>query len=56
MKLTIAFRDEHARRITYYLRRRYKSRAGLEKLARVVILKAVAEEAQKELDELGVVK
>lgn len=53
MQIVIKFTDDAARRNEYYLRRRYKSKASLEKLAKVAILREVANEAQKELDELN---
>jgi len=51
MQITIKFKDDDARSILYYLRRRYdKPRASLNKLARIAILVAVAEQAEKELE------
>ena len=52
MRIELKFRDDDARSIKYYLQRRYKSKASLEKLAMVAIRREVANEAQKELDEL----
>jgi len=51
MKLTIAFRDSDARTITYFLRRRYHSKANLENLAKLAIRTEVAKEAEIELKE-----
>ncbi len=51
MQITIKFTDETARRTEYYLRRRYKSKASLEKLAKVAIFREAANEAEKELKE-----
>lgn len=51
MKLILAFRDTDARIITYYLRRRYHSKASLDKLAKMIIRREVAEEAKIELKE-----
>ncbi len=54
MQITLKFRDNDARTVTYYLKRRYNARstAKLERLAMVAIRREVASEAQKELDEL----
>lgn len=52
MRITLKFRDTDARTITYFLRRRYNSKADLEKLVMVAIRREVASEAEKELDEL----
>lgn len=51
MQIVIKFRDDDARRTEYYLRRRYNSKASLEKLARVAILREAANEATIELKE-----
>lgn len=57
MTLTLKFRDSDARQIAYFLRRRFKSKArldsivALERMVKVVIREAVAEEAKKELAE-----
>ena len=53
MQITLKFRDADARRVTYYLRRRYQARstAKLALLAMAAIRREVAAEAQKELDE-----
>lgn len=53
MQITLKFRETDARSITYYLRRRYKSKANLERLTWLAIFIAVADEAKKELAELG---
>ena len=52
MKLTITFNNTSARSAEYYLRKRYNSKANLEKLVKVAITREVADEAQKEIDEL----
>ncbi len=54
MRITLKFRDTDARTITYFLRRRYSSKADLEKLVMVAIRREVASEAEKELDELDI--
>ena len=48
MKITIALNNNIARSTEYFLRRRYGSKACLEKLAKVAILDVAAEEAKKE--------
>ena len=53
MKLTIVLGNSYARSAEYYLRKRYNSKAQLEKLIKVAITREVANEAQKELDELN---
>ena len=50
MQIVLKFTDESARRTEYYLRRRYKSKAKLEKLAKIAILNEAAQEAKKELE------
>ena len=50
MEITIKFTNETARRNEYFLRRRYKSKAKLDKLAKVAILREVAQEAQKDIE------
>ena len=52
MRIEIKFTQDTARTVEYFLRRRYKSKAALEKLARLAILREVADEATKELAEL----
>ena len=52
MRLILKLTNEAARRTEYYLRRRYKSKAKLEKLAKVAILTEAASEAKKELEEV----
>ena len=49
MEIVIKFTSESARRTEYFLRRRYKSKAKLDKLAKVAILNEAANEAQKEI-------
>jgi len=51
MQITIKFTDDTARSTEYYLRKRYKSKANLEKLAKVAILNEAANQAKIELDE-----
>lgn len=55
MQITLRFRTDDARTVTYYLRRRYdaKPKAKLEDLVMVAIRREVASEAQKELNELN---
>ena len=53
MKITLTFRDTDARAHEYYLRKRYHSKAGFAKLAKVAILREASLEAEKELDELN---
>ncbi len=53
MEITIKFTDGTARRTEYFLRRRYKSKAKLEKLAKVAILREAANEAKVELEEIN---
>jgi len=53
MRIEIKFRDDVARRTEYYLRKRYKSKASLEKLAKLAILTEAAMEAKKELGEVN---
>lgn len=50
MQIIIKFTNETARRTEYFLQRRYKSKAKLEKLARVAILTEAAQEAQKDIE------
>ena len=52
MEIVIKFTNEAARRIEYYLRKRYESKAGLVKLAKLAILTEAAHEANKELREV----
>ena len=47
MKIIIKFTKETARSTEYLLRRRYNSKAKLDKLAKVAILKEAANEAEK---------
>ena len=49
MEITIKFTTESARRTEYYLRKRYKSKAKLPKLAKLAILTEAANEAKLEL-------
>ncbi len=50
MQITIKFTNESARRTEYLLQRRYKSKAKLEKLAKVAILREAAQEAEKDIE------
>lgn len=50
MQITIRFTNETARNTEYLLQRRYKSKAKLEKLAKVAILREAAQEAQKDIE------
>uniref|UniRef100_A0A6M3LVH0 Uncharacterized protein n=1 Tax=viral metagenome TaxID=1070528 RepID=A0A6M3LVH0_9ZZZZ len=52
MQITLKFTSTSIKHIEYYLRRRYKSKAGLEKLAKLAILTEVANQARKELEEM----
>ena len=49
MEIIIKFTNEAAMHTQYYLRRRYKSKARLDKLAKVAILTEAANEAKKEI-------
>lgn len=51
MEIIIKLTNEAARRTEYYLRRRYKSKAKLSKLAKVAMFTEAANEAKKELDD-----
>lgn len=50
MKIILTFNNTYARSAEYYLRKRYNSKANLERLARVAVAREVADEAKKELD------
>ena len=50
MKIEIRLTDADARRTEYYLRKRYKSKAKLPKLAKIAILSEAAIQAGKELE------
>ena len=50
MEITIKFTNDSARRTEYFLQRRYKSKAQLNKLAKVAILREAAQEAQKDIE------
>jgi len=52
MRIELAFREDDARAVTYYLQRRYKSKAQLAKLAMVAIRREVAKEAEAELADI----
>jgi hypothetical protein len=54
MKIEIKFTNESARRTEYYLRKRYKSKAKLAKLAKRAILTEAANEARIELSQGGI--
>ncbi len=49
MQIIIKFTNESARHTEYFLQRRYKSKAKLNKLAKVAILTEAASEAKKTL-------
>ena len=49
VEIIIKFTNESARRTEYFLQRRYKSKAKLDKLAKVAILTEAANEAQKDV-------
>ncbi len=51
MEIVIKLTNTSARRTEYYLRKRYKSKAGLAKLAKLAMLTEAANEAKKELAE-----
>ena len=53
MKIEITFNNTYARSAEYYLRKRYNSKANLDKLVRVAITREVADEAQKELNQIA---
>ena len=50
MQITIKFTNQSARRTEFYLRKRYKSKAGLTKLAKLAILTEAANEAKKDIE------
>ena len=50
MEITLRFRNTDARSAEYYLQRRYKSKAKLNKLAKVAVLREAAQEAQKDIE------
>ncbi len=50
MEIRIKFTNETAKRTEYFLRRRYKSKAKLEKLAKLAILTEAAQEASKDIE------
>lgn len=50
MQITIKFTNDSARQTEYFLRRRYKSKASLERLAKIAILREAAQEAQKDIE------
>lgn len=52
MEITIKFSKETARSTEYLLRRRYNSKAQLDKLAKVAILRAAADEARKDIEDI----
>ena len=53
MKVIVNFRDDDARVLEYYLRKLYKTRARLPKLAKMAIRRAAAEQAKEELEKGG---
>ncbi len=48
MQIIIKLTSASARRTEYFLRKRYKSKASLEKLAKMIILTEAADEAKKD--------
>ena len=50
MLIVLKFTNASARRIEYYLQKRYKSKAKLERLAKLAVLTETANEAKKELE------
>ncbi len=52
MKIEIRFTNEEARRVQYFLKKKYKSRASLETLVKRAIRETVANQAQKEVLEI----
>ena len=56
-EITIKVTDDQERRIAYYLRKLYDKdkRTSLERLCRRVIFQAMADGAEKELEELDIV-
>lgn len=50
MEITIKFTNTSARRTEYFLQRRYKSKAKLNKLAKITILNEAAQEAKKDIE------
>ena len=56
MEIVIKLTNTSARRTESYLRKRYKSKAGLAKLAKLAMLTEAANEAKKELAEEEVTK
>ena len=53
MEITIKFRDDEARRLQYFLRIRYKSKAELPNLAKIAVIEAAGMEARKQLSKEG---
>ncbi len=51
MQIVLKFTTTSARRTEYYLQKRYKSKAKLDKLAKLAVLTEAANEARKELTE-----
>ena len=51
MEITIKLKDDEARRLQYFLRIRYKTKAELPKLCRTAIYEVVGVEAKKQLEE-----
>ena len=49
MEIVIKFTDASAKRTEYFLRKRYKSKAKLPKLAKLAILTEAANEARKDI-------
>ena len=53
MKVEIKLTDDEARRITYFLRLRYKTKASLPTLAKGAMREVAGDEAKKYLEKLG---
>ncbi len=50
MEITIKFTNASAKRTEWLLQRRYKSKAELDKLAKVAILREATQEAMKDIE------
>lgn len=51
--ITINLSNSYSRTVLYYLRRRYKNKAELPRLIKMLVVDIVEEEAQKELIEIN---
>ena len=52
MKIEIKFTDDEARRVQYFLRKRYENKAGLPRLAKTAIRETVRNQAVKDFGDL----